>query len=33
MTLRLFAFTCGWLESDSSHLLEGGTGRVPLPIA
>ncbi|HEY1300742.1 MAG TPA: N-acyl homoserine lactonase family protein [Stellaceae bacterium] len=32
MTLKLFAFTCGRLEGDLGHLMEGGQGRVKLPI-
>jgi N-acyl homoserine lactone hydrolase len=32
MTLRLFAFTCGWLEGDLGYLMEGGAGRAALPI-
>jgi N-acyl homoserine lactone hydrolase len=32
MSMRLFAFTCGRLEGDLSHLMEGGEGRVRLPI-
>ena len=32
MTVRLFAFTCGWLEGDFGRLMEGGEGRVRLPI-
>jgi glyoxylase-like metal-dependent hydrolase (beta-lactamase superfamily II) len=32
MSLRLNAFTCGWLEGDFGHLMEGGEGRVRLPI-
>lgn len=32
MTVKLFAFTCGWLEGDLGRLMEGGEGRVRLPI-
>jgi N-acyl homoserine lactone hydrolase len=32
MTLRLFAFTCGRLKGDLGYLMEGGEGRVELPI-
>ncbi len=32
MTARLFAFTCGWLEGEFGQLMEGGVGRVELPI-
>ncbi len=32
MTLKLFAFTCGWLEGERGQLMEGGAGRVELPI-
>ena len=32
MTVKLFAFTCGWLEGISARLMEGGEGRVELPI-
>ncbi|MGH7048265.1 MAG: N-acyl homoserine lactonase family protein [Stellaceae bacterium] len=32
MNLRLFAFTCGWLEGESGYLMEGGEGRAQLPI-
>jgi glyoxylase-like metal-dependent hydrolase (beta-lactamase superfamily II) len=32
MTVKLFAFTCGWLEGDFARLIEGGEGRVELPI-
>lgn len=30
--LSVFALTCGWLEGDLGHLMEGGEGRVRLPI-
>ena len=32
MGLRLVPLECGWLESDVSGLMEGGTGRARLPI-
>ncbi len=32
MTLRVYAFTCGWLEGDYDRLMEGGEGRIRLPI-
>jgi N-acyl homoserine lactone hydrolase len=32
VTLRLFAFTCGRLRGDLGRLMEGGKGRVELPI-
>jgi N-acyl homoserine lactone hydrolase len=32
MTVRLFAFTCGWLKGELGHLMEGGEGEVELPI-
>jgi N-acyl homoserine lactone hydrolase len=32
MAVRLFAFTCGSLEGDLGRLIEGGEGRVRLPI-
>ena len=32
MSLRVFAFTCGQLTGDFAHLMEGGEGRVRLPI-
>ncbi len=32
MSVKLFAFTCGWLEGDLGYLMEGGEGRAQLPI-
>jgi N-acyl homoserine lactone hydrolase len=32
MSLRVFAFTCGHLTGEFGHLMEGGEGRVQLPI-
>jgi N-acyl homoserine lactone hydrolase len=32
MTLNVYAFTCGWLEGDYGRLMEGGEGRIRLPI-
>jgi N-acyl homoserine lactone hydrolase len=32
VTLNVFAFTCGWLEGDFGRLMEGGEGRIRLPI-
>ena len=32
MSLKVFALTCGWLEGDLGHLMEGGEGRIRLPI-
>jgi N-acyl homoserine lactone hydrolase len=32
VTLRLYAFTCGHLTGDFSRLMEGGEGRIRLPI-
>ena len=32
MSLRLFAFTCGWVTGDFGRLMEGGEGDVTLPI-
>jgi N-acyl homoserine lactone hydrolase len=32
MTVRLFAFTCGRLSGELGYLIEGGEGRVELPI-
>jgi N-acyl homoserine lactone hydrolase len=32
MSLRVFAMTCGWLTGDFSRLMEGGEGRIRLPI-
>jgi N-acyl homoserine lactone hydrolase len=32
LSLNVYAFTCGWLEGDLGHLMEGGEGRVRLPI-
>ncbi|HKS88823.1 MAG TPA: N-acyl homoserine lactonase family protein [Stellaceae bacterium] len=31
-SLNVYALTCGWLEGDFGHLMEGGEGRVRLPI-
>lgn len=30
--MRLFALTCGWLEGELGYLMEGGEGRIDLPI-
>ncbi len=30
--LSIYALTCGWLEGDLGHLMEGGEGRIRLPI-
>jgi len=32
MTLAVYALTCGWLEGELGHLMEGGEGRIRLPI-
>ena len=32
MSLRVFAFTCGRLTGEFAHLMEGGEGRIRLPI-
>jgi glyoxylase-like metal-dependent hydrolase (beta-lactamase superfamily II) len=32
MTVKLFAFTCGWLTGELGRLMEGGEGKVELPI-
>ena len=32
MTVKLFAFTCGWLTGEFGHLMEGGEGDITLPI-
>jgi glyoxylase-like metal-dependent hydrolase (beta-lactamase superfamily II) len=32
MSLNVYALTCGWLEGELGHLIEGGEGRVRLPI-
>ena len=32
MTVKLFAFTCGWLTGELGYLMEGGEGKVNLPI-
>lgn len=32
MTMKLFAFTCGWLEGELGYLMEGGEGRAKLPV-
>ena len=32
MSVKLFAFTCGWLTGDLGYLMEGGEGRAQLPI-
>jgi len=32
MTLSVYAMTCGWLEGDFGRLMEGGEGRIRLPI-
>jgi len=32
MTVRVFAFTCGWLKGELGRLMEGGEGQVELPL-
>jgi N-acyl homoserine lactone hydrolase len=32
MSLKVYAFTCGWLTGDYGRLMEGGEGRIRLPI-
>ena len=32
MTVKLFAFTCGWLRGEFHRLMEGGEGEIDLPI-
>jgi len=32
MTARVRGFTCGWLETDLGGLLEGGEGRIRIPV-
>ncbi len=32
MSLAVYALTCGWLEGELGHLMEGGEGRIRLPI-
>jgi glyoxylase-like metal-dependent hydrolase (beta-lactamase superfamily II) len=32
MVLKVYALTCGWLEGDFGRLMEGGEGRIRLPI-
>jgi len=32
MSLKVSALTCGWLEGDFGRLMEGGEGRIRLPI-
>ncbi|HLY44369.1 MAG TPA: N-acyl homoserine lactonase family protein [Stellaceae bacterium] len=32
MSLKVYALTCGHLEGDFGHLMEGGEGRITLPI-
>ena len=32
MALQVYALTCGWLEGDFGRLMEGGEGRIRLPI-
>lgn len=32
MTARVRGFTCGWLETDLAGLLEGGDGRIRIPV-
>jgi hypothetical protein len=32
MGIRLSAMTCGWLTGELGHLMEGGEGRIRLPI-
>jgi len=32
MSVKLFAFTCGWLTGELGYLMAGGEGKVELPI-
>src|ERR1700686_3806471 len=32
MGIRLYGMTCGWLTGELGHLMEGGEGRIRLPI-
>ena len=32
MSLQVYAFTCGHLTGELGHLMEGGEGRIRLPI-
>jgi hypothetical protein len=32
VSLRVYAFTCGHLTGELGHLMEGGEGRIRLPI-
>ena len=32
MSLKVYALTCGWLEGEFGRLMEGGEGRIRLPI-
>jgi N-acyl homoserine lactone hydrolase len=32
MGIKLFAFTCGWLGGELGYLMEGGEGKIDLPI-
>jgi N-acyl homoserine lactone hydrolase len=32
VSLKVFALTCGWLEGEFGRLMEGGEGRIRLPI-
>src|SRR3954447_22096328 len=32
MSLKVYAFTCGHLTGELAHLMEGGEGKIPLPI-
>src|SRR3954454_5049947 len=32
MSLKVYAFTCGWLDAELAPLMEGGAGRIRLPI-
>jgi glyoxylase-like metal-dependent hydrolase (beta-lactamase superfamily II) len=32
MNFKVYALTCGWLEGDFGRLMEGGEGRIRLPI-
>jgi N-acyl homoserine lactone hydrolase len=32
VSLKVFTLTCGWLEGDFGRLMEGGEGRIRLPI-
>src|ERR1700757_3850429 len=32
MSVKLYAFTCGWLNGDSPRLMEGGEGDITVPV-